>query len=134
MEGRGLGRAGQGRGGAQERGSASRARVGTRGGAQSRVPTGSLPTGTLSFFNQVRMWSYTTPLTERRVSYFRWAVRHQLPRQPNSDQTPSAESSFVNDHGASSRGDSAIFQNTEESPQPDSSTSVPVTPPPSDLP
>lgn len=37
------GRAGleQGRGGAQERGSASRARVGARGGAQSRVPTGS---------------------------------------------------------------------------------------------
>nr|XP_048294160.1 uncharacterized protein LOC125403027 isoform X2 [Myodes glareolus] len=82
----------------------------------------------------VRMWSYTTPLMERRVSYFRWALRHQLPLQSNSDQTPSAESSFVNDHGASSRGDSAISQNTEESPQPDSSTSVPVTPPPSDLP
>ncbi|KAM7330939.1 hypothetical protein ACRRTK_010128 [Alexandromys fortis] len=90
--------------------------------------------GTLSFFNQVRMWSYSTPLMERRVSYFRWASRHQLPPQPNSDQNESAASSFVNYHGAPSRGDSATSQNTEEFPQPDSSTSVPVTPSPSDLP
>ncbi|KAH0505447.1 hypothetical protein LTLLF_178715 [Microtus ochrogaster] len=90
--------------------------------------------GTLSFFNQVRMWSYSTPLMERRVSYFRWASRHQLPPQPNSDQNESAASSFVNYHGAPSRGDSATSQKTEEFPQPDSSSSVPVTTSPSDLP
>ncbi|XP_075809045.1 uncharacterized protein LOC142837680 [Microtus pennsylvanicus] len=94
----------------------------------------SIGIGTLSFLNQVRMWSYSTPLMERRVSYFRWASRHQLPPEPNSDQNESAASSFVNYHGAPLRGDSATSQNTEEFPQPDSSTSVPVTPSPSDLP
>ncbi|XP_040592051.1 uncharacterized protein LOC121136207 isoform X2 [Mesocricetus auratus] len=96
--------------------------------------------GTLSFLNQVRVWTYTTPLMERRVSYFRWASRRVLQLQPISDQrlestqSQSAASSLVNHLEAPPGGDSATSQDTEEFSQPDASTSVPVTPSPSDLP
>ncbi|XP_040592052.1 uncharacterized protein LOC121136207 isoform X3 [Mesocricetus auratus] len=100
----------------------------------------SISIGTLSFLNQVRVWTYTTPLMERRVSYFRWASRRVLQLQPISDQrlestqSQSAASSLVNHLEAPPGGDSATSQDTEEFSQPDASTSVPVTPSPSDLP
>nr|XP_034376409.1 uncharacterized protein LOC117721715 isoform X1 [Arvicanthis niloticus] len=94
--------------------------------------------GTLSFLNQVRMWNYTTPFMERRLSYFRWASRHhslQLQLQHlEPAQKLSAASSFVNYHGAPQQRDAATSQDTDESPRPDASTSVPVTQFPSDLP
>lgn len=102
------------------------------------MPTGSLPTGTLSFLNQVRMWNYTTPFMERRLSYFRWASRHhslQLQLQHlEPAQKLSAANSFVDYHGAPQQRDAATSQDTDESPRPDASTSVPVAQFPSDLP
>ncbi|GAB1292003.1 hypothetical protein APTSU1_000723400 [Apodemus speciosus] len=94
--------------------------------------------GTLSFFNQVRMWSYSTPLMERRLSYFRWASRHrsvQLQPQSTPDRNSlSAASSFVNYPEAPQQRDAAASQDTDESPRPDASTSVPVAQFLSDLP
>ncbi|KAL6053640.1 hypothetical protein STEG23_018873 [Scotinomys teguina] len=69
--------------------------------------------GTLSFLNQVRRGSYSTPLMERRVSYFRWSWRHQSQQQHNLDQRLestqdlSPASSFVNYDEAPRREDSA---------------------------
>ncbi|XP_059133962.1 uncharacterized protein LOC131923079 isoform X3 [Peromyscus eremicus] len=80
--------------------------------------------GTLSFLNQVRRGSYSTPIMERRVSYFRWALRHQSQQQSNLDQS---SESIQNQSAATS-------QDTGKSRQPDASTSVPVTLSPSDLP
>ncbi|XP_051030179.1 uncharacterized protein LOC127213761 [Phodopus roborovskii] len=62
--------------------------------------------GALSFLNQLRLWTYTTPLVERRVSYFRWASRRLMQLQPISDHSlestqnqcaaiPSSQSSVV---------------------------------------
>ncbi|XP_052616665.1 uncharacterized protein LOC128124437 isoform X4 [Peromyscus californicus insignis] len=84
----------------------------------------SIGVGTLSFLNQVRRGSYSTPIMERRVSYFRWALRHQSQQQSNLDQSLE---SIQNQSAATS-------QDTGKSRQPDASTSVPVTPSPSDLP
>lgn len=102
------------------------------------MPTGSLPTGTLSFLNQVRMWSYSTPFMERRLSYFRWASRnHSLQLQLQHlepAQKLCVASSFVNYHGAPQQRDAATSQDTDESLRPDASTSVPVAQFPSDLP
>nr|XP_042129939.1 uncharacterized protein LOC102923023 isoform X3 [Peromyscus maniculatus bairdii] len=80
--------------------------------------------GTLSFLNQVRRGSYSSPIMERRVSYFRWALRHQSQQQSNLDQS----SESIQKQSA------ATSQDTAKSRQPDASTSVPVTPSPSDLP
>ena len=104
---------------------------------------GSLVTGTLSFLNQVRMWSYSLPTMEQRLSYFRWASRHHslhlqqqtiMDRNLESVQKLSAVTSFVNSHGALQQSDSSTTQGTDESPWPDSSTSVPVAQFRSDLP
>lgn len=100
-------------------------------------------TGTLSFLNQVRMWSYSTPFMERRLSYYRWASRHhslhlqQLSISARSlelTQKLSTASSFVNYLEPPQQRDDATSQDTDESPQPDASTSVPVAQFPSDLP
>nr|XP_038956851.1 uncharacterized protein LOC102552731 isoform X8 [Rattus norvegicus] len=100
-------------------------------------------TGTLSFLNQVRMWSYSTPFMERRLSYFRWASRHhslhlqQLSisaRNLEPAQKLSTASNFVNYLEPPQQRDDATSQDTDESPQPDASTSVPVAQFPSDLP
>ncbi|EDL22705.1 mCG5707, isoform CRA_b [Mus musculus] len=99
--------------------------------------------GTLSFLNQVRTWSYSIPSMERRLSYFRWASRHHslhlqqqtiMDRNLESVQKLSAVTSFVNSHGALQQSDSSTTQGTDESPWPDSSTSVPVAQFRSDLP
>ncbi|EGW07322.1 hypothetical protein I79_018454 [Cricetulus griseus] len=96
--------------------------------------------GTLSFLNQVRIWTYTTPLMERRVSYFRWASRRLLQELPISEQSSestqnqSVASSLVNYLEVAPAGGSTASQDTEESPQPDASASAPVTPSPLDLP
>ncbi|XP_038956861.1 uncharacterized protein 1700028J19Rikl isoform X12 [Rattus norvegicus] len=99
--------------------------------------------GTLSFLNQVRMWSYSTPFMERRLSYFRWASRHhslhlqQLSisaRNLEPAQKLSTASNFVNYLEPPQQRDDATSQDTDESPQPDASTSVPVAQFPSDLP
>ncbi|XP_031242207.1 uncharacterized protein LOC116102112 isoform X2 [Mastomys coucha] len=98
--------------------------------------------GTLSFLNQVRMWSYSTPLIERRLSYFRWASRHhslQLQQQSILDRNLSAHelsavSSLENYQGTPQQSDTATSQDTDESPRPDAFTSVPVAQFPSSLP
>ncbi|XP_015860263.1 uncharacterized protein LOC102923023 isoform X2 [Peromyscus maniculatus bairdii] len=72
----------------------------------------------------VRRGSYSSPIMERRVSYFRWALRHQSQQQSNLDQS----SESIQKQSA------ATSQDTAKSRQPDASTSVPVTPSPSDLP
>lgn len=103
----------------------------------------SIVIGTLSFLNQVRTWSYSIPSMERRLSYFRWASRHHslhlqqqtiMDRNLESVQKLSAVTSFVNSHGALQQSDSSTTQGTDESPWPDSSTSVPVAQFRSDLP
>ncbi|MEJ1286987.1 hypothetical protein NN561_018001 [Cricetulus griseus] len=100
----------------------------------------SISIGTLSFLNQVRIWTYTTPLMERRVSYFRWASRRLLQELPISEQSSestqnqSVASSLVNYLEVAPAGGSTASQDTEESPQPDASASAPVTPSPLDLP
>ncbi|XP_060236115.1 uncharacterized protein LOC110539920 [Meriones unguiculatus] len=100
----------------------------------------SIGIGTLSFLNQVRIWSYSTPFVERRLSYFRWASRHRLlhlllrgSSDRSSERTGSPESSSVNYHGTPQKRDFEISQDSDESPRPDASTSVSVTPSPSDL-
>nr|XP_038956845.1 uncharacterized protein LOC102552731 isoform X2 [Rattus norvegicus] len=91
----------------------------------------------------VRMWSYSTPFMERRLSYFRWASRHhslhlqQLSisaRNLEPAQKLSTASNFVNYLEPPQQRDDATSQDTDESPQPDASTSVPVAQFPSDLP
>ena len=103
---------------------------------------GSLPRGTLSFINQVLICSYSLPSKEQRLSYFHWALRHhslQLQQQTILDrnlepaQKLSAINSFVNYHGAPQERDASTSQDTDESPLPDASTSVPLAQFPSDL-
>lgn len=80
---------------------------------------------------------------ERRLSYFRWASRHHslhlqqlsiLARSLEPAQKLSTASSFVKYQRPLQQRDDATSQDTEESPQPDASTSVPVAQFPSDLP
>ena len=87
----------QGSVGAHKRTLTSKAQLGF-GVVVNRVSMGSLSTGTLSFLNQVQLWSCPKPFIERRLSYVLQALRHhslQLQQQSILDKTRSLSRSCL---------------------------------------